>query len=346
VDSSASTSSAGMRGGIGRESSVLRGPARLLAGVLLALGAALGVACAQDSAESTARAPVVVAAATDSVDDRALAVADEADAGDESTTTGSVVRLPPVTSVETNGPFATTQDLTAGPRGRSGIFRPTELGRDGLKHPIFVWGCGGGSNPASYADVLRRVASHGFVVIAEVSAIGDNGAPLTTALTWLSNEASRSGSPFYGKLATDVVAVGGHSIGSVNSFFVAPDKRWKTSIHVAGGSLDDVRNVRAPTTGIGGSKLVHPTALICSENDTFGNVEKTRKDYERATAPVFFTVMRGTEHIGAAREGLPVIIAWLRWHLAGETERRSMFVEPQGQFRTGRYVSQIKNWPL
>jgi hypothetical protein len=103
--------------------------------------------------------------------------------------------------------------------------------------------------------------------------------------------------------------------------------------------------VRAPTTGLGGSKLVHPTALICSENDTFGNVEKTRKDYERASAPVFFTVMRGTEHIGAAREGLPVIISWLRWHLGGETERRSMFLESEGQFRTGRYISQIKNWP-
>ena len=78
--------------------------------------------------------------------------------------------------------------------------------------------------------------------------------------------------------------------------------------------------------------------------DSFGNVEKTRKDYDQATAPVFFTVMKGSEHIGAARDGLPVMVGWLRWHLLGEEARRAMFLDPKGEFRTGRYVSLSKNW--
>jgi hypothetical protein len=90
--------------------------------------------------------------------------------------------------------------------------------------------------------------------------------------------------------------------------------------------------------------LVHPTALICSESDSFGNVEKTEKDYAAATAPVFFTVMTGSDHVAAARDGLPAIVAWLRWHLAGETDRRSMFLDPMGEFQSGKWVSQIKNW--
>ena len=250
----------------------------------------------------------------------------------------------PLISVDADGPFATTEDLATGARRRSGLFRPTELGRDGMRHPVLVWGCGGGSTPRSYSELLRRVASHGFVVMAEISEIGDNGAPLTAALDWLDAENGRAQSALSGKLDTRMAAIGGHSIGSVNAFIVAPGPRWVTSIHVAGGSLDNVRDPRAPTTGKGGKALLRPAAFICSERDSFGNVDKTQKDYDQTRAPVFFTIMAGTEHVGAAREGLPVIIGWLRWHLMGESERRGMFLDPQGVFSSGRYNTRTKNW--
>jgi hypothetical protein len=256
----------------------------------------------------------------------------------------AVPSLPAVTSVDADGPFETVQDLAAGPRGASGLFHPAQLGEGGVLHPIFVWGCGGGSNPASYADHLNRIASHGFVVIAEVSRIGDDGDVLSASLDWILAENERSESPFHGKLDPNNVAAGGHSIGSVNTFFMADDARLRTTIHVAGGSLDNVNDPFAPTSGMGGMGLVHPTALICSESDTFGNVEKTQKDYAAATAPVFFTVMTGSDHVAAARDGLPAIVAWLRWHLAGETERRSMFLDAMGEFQTGKWVTQTKNW--
>jgi len=253
-------------------------------------------------------------------------------------------RLPVVSSVEMDGPFETMEDLASGPHGESGIFRPTELGAGDLRHPILVWGCGGGSQPSSYAAVLHRVASHGFVVIAEVSMIGDDGDVLTASLDWILAENERPDGPFFGKLDPANVAAGGHSIGSVNTFLMADDPRLRTTIHVAGGSLDNVNDPFAPTTGMGGRALVHPTALICSESDLFGNVEKTEKDFAAATAPVFFTVMSGTEHVGAATDGLPAIVGWLRWHLGGETERSAMFLEASGAFQIGKYVSQIKNW--
>jgi hypothetical protein len=252
--------------------------------------------------------------------------------------------LPPVTSTDKPGPFETVQDLQSGPRRASGVFRPKTLGENGLRHPLFVWGCGGGSNPASYADHMNRIASHGFVVISEVSAIGDDGTPLTAALDWLIAENGRADSAFYQHLDTTKVAVGGHSIGSVNSFLVADDARWTTTIHVAGGSLDDVNDPFAPTTGMGGKSLVHPVAYICAETDAFGNTEKTAKDYESTTVPVFFTVIDGADHVGAARDGLPVMVAWLRWQLGGETDRRASFLDPQGEFHSGKFVSQSKNW--
>jgi hypothetical protein len=253
-------------------------------------------------------------------------------------------RLPPVMSVEADGGFATTQDLASGPRGASGLFYPTPLGEGGLLHPILLWGCGGTTQPSTYAPHMNRVASHGFVAISEVSEIGDNGQILLAALDWLLAENERQDSVLYQHLDTTKIAAGGHSIGSANTFFIAADPRLTTTVHIAGGSLDDVNDPFAPTTGMGGKKLVHPAAFICSESDTFGNVEKTEQDYANASVPVFFTVMSGTEHLGAATEGLAATVAWLRWQLGGDIDRSRMFLDPMGEFRTGRYVSQIKNW--
>jgi hypothetical protein len=253
-------------------------------------------------------------------------------------------RLPPAMSVDAAGGFITTQDLASGPRGASGLFHPTELGEGGLLHPIVLWGCGGTTQPATYAMHMNRLASHGFVAIAEVSEIGNNGEILLEALDWLLSENERPDSVLYQHLDTTKIAAGGHSIGSANTFFIAADPRLTTTVHIAGGSLDDVNDPFAPTTGMGGKKLVHPAAFICSESDTFGNVEKTEQDYANTSVPVFFTVMRGTEHNGAATEGLAATVAWLRWQLGGDIDRSRMFLDPMGEFRTGRYVSQIKNW--
>jgi hypothetical protein len=271
--------------------------------------------------------------------------ADGPAAGASASTAGAAPpRLPPVMTTTGPGPFPTMQNLRGGPSGQSGVFRPTELGKDGIKHPIFVWGCGGGSTPSTYSELMAQVASHGFVVIAETSQIGDEGAPLKAAIDWMISEDARAQSEFFGKLDRSKIALGGHSIGSANSFLVGPDPRLTTTIHVAGGSLDMAGDINAPTTGSGGKRLTHPVAFICSEMDQFGNVEKTQLDYANATAPAWMTIMTGVDHIAAARQGLPALIAWLRWHLAGETDRKSAFLDPNGEFASGKYASKSKNW--
>jgi hypothetical protein len=74
------------------------------------------------------------------------------------------------------------------------------------------------------------------------------------------------------------------------------------------------------------------------------DLEKTQKDYDSTTVPVYFTIIQGADHTGAARAGMPALIAWLRWHLAGEVERKSSFLEPMGEFCSGKYMSRSKNW--
>ncbi|WP_161812172.1 poly(ethylene terephthalate) hydrolase family protein [Steroidobacter agaridevorans] len=239
--------------------------------------------------------------------------------------------LPPVSSIETDGPFSTTIDMNAG-SGRSGwVVRPTTLGQNGLRHPVFVWGPGAGATPSSYEFHLRRLASHGFVVYSEVST--SSGSEIRAALDWLVSENGRAGSPYYQRLALDRMAAGGHSRGSIGTFAIASDSRLKTTIHVAGGSFD----------GNGSRNLRNPAIYICGENDTTAT-PNCERDYSATTVPIVFTIMDNVDHINAARSGLPAITAWLRWQIGGETDRRGMFIGAGCYFCGGIWSTRSKNW--
>lgn len=239
--------------------------------------------------------------------------------------------LPEVTSIETDGPFATTIDRYAGPSRDGWVVRPTNLGSNGLRHPIFIWGPGAGSDQTDYEDHLRRIASHGFVVYSETST--NTGSEMTAAMDWLIAQNARSTSTYYMKLDTTKIAVGGHSRGSIASFAIASDPRLTTTIHVAGGSFD----------GNGSNNLHKPAAYICGEDDTLAT-PNCERDYRNTTTPVWFTILDGVDHISAAREALPEIVAWLRWHLGGETARSAMFIEPGCYFCGSTQETQYKNW--
>lgn len=237
--------------------------------------------------------------------------------------------LPPA-DVHGKGPFDTEYKINYGPHSNSGVFNPKNLGQDGLKHPLFVWGCGGGSQPRAYIDHFTQMASHGFVIVAEVST--GQGRVLKDSIDWLEKQNSDPSSKFYQKLDTSKIAAGGHSMGSITTFAMADDPRLTTTIHVAGGSFN----------GQGSTSLRNPTLYISGETDMARS--NCERDYRNTNnVPVFFTIMDGVDHIMCAREGLPVMTAWLRWFLAGETDLASMFFDG-GEFTRGKYNGVSKGW--
>jgi hypothetical protein len=240
--------------------------------------------------------------------------------------------LPPVTSVDQDGPYTVTIDQNAG--ANSWVFRPTELGKDGVKHPIFVWGTGATSVPSQYTDHFNRVASHGFVVISPNSA-SVSASLLEASLDWILAQNDDPSSLYYQKLDVAKVAMGGHSLGSLATFDAeATETRLTTTIHIAGGSFD----------GTGSSKVKTPTAYICGASGDIA-LPNCQRDFQNVESqPTFYSELQGIDHIGAARAALPGMVAWLRWHLAGEVDRKAMFTGPSGEFFTGMWTSQTKNW--
>lgn len=226
------------------------------------------------------------------------------------------------------GPFETKTELLGGFR----VWYPTELGKDGLKHPVFVWGTGSGAKPDRYNDHFGQMASHGFVIISpdkEQKAASD----MKAALEYILAENAKSSGTFGGKLDPDRVGMGGHSQGSVATFdHEATETRLKTTIHIAGGSFD----------GMGSSKVKTPTAYICGETD-FALTNCQRDFMNVKGQPTFFSVLTGVDHVQCARSALPGMIAWLRWHLAGEDALAKEFSEG-GKFHMGIWKSELKNW--
>jgi hypothetical protein len=157
---------------------------------------------------------------------------------------------------------------------------------------------------------------------------------MKAAMDWLVAENARATSPYYQKLDLAKIGAGGHSQGSITTFAVASDTRITTTIHVSGGSFD----------GNGHVNLRRPTAYMCGGADTLA-LPNCERDYANTNnVPVFYTVMANVSHIQAAREALPAMTAWLRWHLAGETFRRDNFLSTNCAFCTGKWSSKSKNW--
>lgn len=230
-----------------------------------------------------------------------------------------------------DGTYDTAQELNSGAGGRSGVFYPKNIANESGTFPVFVFGCGAGSGPRQYVDHGNEIASHGFIVI--ITASDNAGRMNTNAINWIIQQNNSARSPFYGKVNTNKIAAGGHSMGSIGTFAMADDPRLTTTVHVAGGSFD----------GNGPRNLRNPAIYISGTGDMA--LSNCRRDYRNTNnVPVFFTVQQGVDHIMAARDGLPAIIAWLQWHLYGQTELSAEFIEQGGTFTVGKWNSQWKNW--
>jgi hypothetical protein len=238
--------------------------------------------------------------------------------------------LPPVTDVTEPGPYAVTIDTTAGPGDDGWLVYPANAGHNGVNHPVLVWGPGAGSDPAAYEDMLRQWASHGFVVYSEVSS--SSGDYMVDALDWIEEQNASPSSPLYQDIDISEVAFGGHSRGSIGTFDVADEPRLETTIHVAGGSFD----------GSGPDNLRNPALYIGGDDDfATSNIER---DYANTDVPVWFSILNGTDHIAANRNGQHIITAWLRWHLADEEFRRTQDFLRSGCAFCGLGRTQYKNW--
>ena len=216
------------------------------------------------------------------------------------------------------------------------------------KHAVVMWGPGGGSDPKDYGGIIKRLASHGFVVVAIPQSPGDatQGKP---ALDWLESKNNDPSDPLYNKLDMTKVGCSGHSMGGLEAEqMVIKDNRVITAMLNNSGDLGHTAMSQvSPNKTIG---------IVYGE----GGMERpnAEADYNNqgVKAPACLLKMTGGQgnecqmgecgwgHGSGPWGGMAATVAWMRWHLGGETFRKDDFVGSSGKYINGAILGQPGKW--
>jgi hypothetical protein len=220
---------------------------------------------------------------------------------------------------------------------------PKRLSAD-KKHAVVVWGPGGGTEPGAYGGMIRRLASHGFVVIALRESPGNTsqGKP---ALDWLEKKNKDPNDPLYQKLDMTKVGCSGHSMGGLESEqMVIQDKRVITAMLNNSGDLGHTAMASVPTDKTIG--IVYGEAGMERPN--------AEADYNNngVRAPACLIQMTGGPqggeggwgHGSGPWGGMAATVAWMRWHLGGEDFRKDDFVGSSGRYINGEIIGEQGHW--
>ena len=250
------------------------------------------------------------------------------------------------------------------------VYRPKDLGAVGKgKLGIYVFGNGACSKDGTGArNHLLEIASRGYIAIAPgtIPPLKPAAAPtppppppappppgaapqglppgrlqaptpassLTEAIDWAIAENGRKDSPFYGRIATDQVAVSGWSCGGIQALDVASDPRVRTVVVMNSGYFPDGQS---PIDGLVSDKsrlaTLHGSVLYVLGGPTdiaYGNgTDDFRRIDHLPAALVNIPVGHGgtymQPHGGVAAE---VVTAWLDWKLKGDAAAGRKFTGP------------------
>jgi len=232
--------------------------------------------------------------------------------------------LPPTDDYSKNGPFTPMTTQNTGPDGQYTMVRPSDLGKDGFKHPLATWGNGITTTPALYPGLLDAIASHGFVIIASNSSTV-TASMLTAGLDWLIEQNAGAGE-LQGKLDIERAVTIGYSLGG-------------------GAAVDAGKHPAVIATvswhGLQGASemLRGPLLLITSTHDGFVTKEGyVQPCYVRSSkVPTIMATLDVNEApsfaghlypLGDAGDERAPAIAWLRLWVYGDQGGRKYFYGP------------------
>ena len=224
---------------------------------------------------------------------------------------------------------------------------PEQLSND-QKHAVVVWGPGGSTEPGAYGGMIRRLASHGFVVIALRESPG-NASQGKPALDWLEKKNKDPNDPLYNKLDMTKVGCSGHSMGGLESEqMVIQDSRVITAMLNNSGDLGHSAMSKVPqgkTIGIvyGEGGMERPNA----------EADYNNPGVKVPACLIKMTGGQGNEcqqgecgwgHGSGPWGGMAATVAWMRWHLGGEDFRKADFVGTSGRYINGEIIGERGRW--
>jgi hypothetical protein len=269
------------------------------------------------------------------------------------------------------GKFPALKETDPGLPGQV-IYRPANLSAlGGTKLGIYAFGNGACTDDAAHSRLhLLEIASHGYLVIAPGAIYTGPGAierpadlppagpnvvltrhqQLGEAITWALAENERAGSPYFGRIDPDAVAVSGFSCGGLQALFNAADPRVATVVMMNSGLFPEGPTTMAGMTAdksllqtlhtpilyvLGGETDIAYTAGM-DDFATIEHVPAAVANIDKGHGGTYWDANGGA----AAR----VVVKWLDWQLRGDAQAARMFVgEDCGLCRDQQWRLETKN---
>jgi hypothetical protein len=301
-------------------------------------------------------------------------LAGQASAQQNAPQTSAIVVKEPV--FQTNGPYK-VQEMMEPSLSRHTVYRPVDLKAVKGKLPIIAFGNGGcfmiGN---SFETYLTEIASYGFLIIANgpiqptfspegrPNANGTTqgqpsdaavGAPspersktshLFEAIDWAVAQSKDPKSPYYGKIAADMIAVSGQSCGALEALVAATDPRVKTAVVFNSGVFRGTQP-EIPTKGPDGKSVsyvmpgteetlqkLHTPVIYLMGGEKDIAYQNSESDYRQIEGiPLFNANLDNVGHNGSLGKPFGGKMAqaarlWLQWQLKGDQEAAKAFVGP------------------
>jgi dienelactone hydrolase len=237
----------------------------------------------------------------------------------------------------------------------------TKLGHEKLG--VLAWGNGGcAADGAGGRFHLSEIASHGYLAIASGTiqsgpgappkpagdtqpgppALGANGMPahipppatksalLTEAIDWALAENQRKGSPYYGRINPQWIAVSGWSCGGLQALEVAADPRVRTVIIHSSGIFADANPIPGMTITKAALQKLHTPIIYILGGPSDIAYANGMDDFKRISSVPVFVANLDVGHGGTfmdpngGREAA-VAVSWLDWQLKGDARAAKLF---------------------
>ena len=245
------------------------------------------------------------------------------------------------------------------------IYRPADLTKLGSeKLGVLAWGNGGcAADGAGGRFHLAEIASHGYLAIASgtiqsgpgappapagdtshaAPAVGPNGMPLhipppatksellTQAIDWALAENLRRGSPYFGRINPQWIAVSGWSCGGLQALEVAADPRVRTVLIHSSGIFSDANPIPGITITKAALQKLHTSIIYILGGPSDIAYRNGMDDFNQISSVPVFLANLDVGHGGTfmdpngGREAA-VAVSWLDWQLKGDARAAKRFV--------------------
>ncbi|NLD98517.1 MAG: alpha/beta hydrolase [Fibrobacter sp.] len=234
--------------------------------------------------------------------------------------TDTTPQLPPITDYSQKGPFKTVVEKNVGPNNGYTVFRPQNLGENGFRHALIVFGPGIGQTVQPiHTEMLTNFASHGFVVVGTpVLRQGPGGAQnlktMQDGLTWIVQQNTANGSIYKGKLWVDRAVSMGFSVGGTSAVQMGGAKEVFTVVSIHGHQAE--------------AALHGPMLQTTGTNDPVG-MPLQQKTYDASKVQTFLATLTGAPHgyieSNGGGEERKAIVAWMRYWIYNDTGAKHFF---------------------